>query len=829
MWPIALELKMIYPSDFESKTSFDVVRGLVAEKCSSRLGASKVEAMAFSSDFETVRRRLSETAEMLSLLRSGVDMPPDSSADIVPSLIGLKAAGSFMDAVRLYQLVQVLESFESVSGFFCRCDSDTGKYQFKWLSRTFSGLRSFPAIVQEISRCVNRFGEVLDSASDLLYDLRRQISSASGHISIAMKRVADRAVAEGIVDKDVAVSMRDGRMVLPVPAGSKRRLQGILHDESATGKTVYIEPAEVVEATNRLKELQIEEQREVARILTEIADRIRPHIDEIVEGCNILADYDFIRAKARFAMETDAHMPTLHKEPGLDWYGARHPVLQLNLAQKKQDIVPINIALDREKRFLMVSGPNAGGKSVTLKTVAVVQYMAQCGLLPNLWSNSHLGIFKKLMIDIGDQQSIDDDLSTYSSHLAAMKFFLKNADAETLLFADEMGSGTEPAIGGAIAQAILMKLAGTGCFGIVTTHYRNLKNFAEETDGFVNGAMLYDRQNLRPAFQLVMGAPGNSFALEIARNIGLPTEIVETAKELVGSDYVESEKFLLDIARDRKYWSNKRKSIREKEAKLERLLQNYEEVSSELRKNRTQILGEARREAKDILADANSRIEKTIREIRNAEADKEKTRQVRLELQKYREELEKEHAESKSKSPVRELPHKSKSSRRNQPEVSKNAYTPPQVGDYVRMSDGGVVGKIISISGNKAEVAFGGLRTFTELSKLKHAQKPEESASAAVTSVSVQTSAASRERQLNFRQEIDVRGMRADEALQAVTYFLDDAVQFNASRVRILHGTGHGILKSLIRQMLSSYPGVKSFADEDVRFGGAGITVVNLG
>lgn len=820
---------MIFPKDFESKVGFDSLRALLVEKCETRLGKEEAFSMSFSSDFEEIRRRLLSVSEMLSLFSSGEEMPEESVFDVLPWLSETKAAGSFMSADRLHKLAATLRTMNSVGKFFSRKD-EGGTSRYPVLSEEFSTLPVFPAIVAEIDRCIGRFGEVKDNASPGLSEVRRSMAAASGAMQRAMRRVLDRAVQEGIVDKDATPSLRDGRMVIPVAAGSKRGINGIVHDQSATGKTVFIEPAEVVEAGNRLRELEMDERREIAIILTAITDMIRPVSEEIIEGCRILARLDFIKAKARFATETGGEMPELEKTPEIDWYHAVHPGLLLNLRQHGRTPVPLDIRLDSKERILIISGPNAGGKSVCLKTVAVVQYMTQCGMLPTLYANSHVGVFSSIFIDIGDEQSIENELSTYSSHLRNMKYFLANANSSTLILADEMGSGTEPQIGGALAQAILANLGRSGCMGIVTTHYQNLKTFAESEEGFVNGAMLYDRQHLRPTFQLSIGNPGSSFALEIARNTGLPQDVIQQARDIVGSDYVNMDKYVLDIQRDRRYWANKRLSIKEKEHKLDKLLETYESSSSDLKSQRSAIIRAAKEEAKEILAGANAAIERSIHEIRKAEAEKERTRQIRKELEEYKRNLEEEEKKESDPEVLKPLRHKSK---RNKAERKAEKPAPQSVqslavGDYVRMSSGGVVGKILSISGKKAEVAFGALRTIVELSKLQGAQKPKPSVAETVVTVSSSTSNESRERQLNFKTDIDVRGMRADEALQAVTYFLDDAVQFNASRLRILHGTGHGILKTLIRQQLKANPNVADYRDEDVRFGGAGITVVDM-
>ncbi len=827
---------MIYPKDFESKIGFDSLRACVASKCTSEMGRIETQEMSFCDDVVVIKHRLGCVSEMMRIITGGVDFPLGAIHDVVPFLVEIKADGSFMVAERLAKLQRMLLMMSELNRFFADSgESDSNARLYPELKHEMSTLDVFGQLVAEIGAAINKYGEVKDTASPELYDIRNKIRSASGSIQRAMRRVMDSAIAHGLIDKDVTPSMRDGRMVIPVAAGNKRGINGIIHDESATGKTVFIEPAEVVEAGNRLRELEMEERREIMVILMRIAASIRPHIEDIIHSCRKIGLLDFIRAKAQFAIEVDAQMPHIEDKRELEWYHAVHPGLFLALKAHGREVVALNLTLDKEKRILIISGPNAGGKSVCLKTVAIVQYMMQCGMMPTLYSNSHMGVFKNLFIDIGDEQSFENDLSTYSSHLKNMKYFLQYSNARSLILADEMGSGTEPQIGGSLAQAILQKLGACGCFGVVTTHYQNLKTFAETEPGFVNGAMLYDRQHLQPTFELSVGTAGSSFAIDIATKIGLPREVIESAKEIVGSEYVNLDKYLSEITRDRRYWANKRQTIREKENKLDSLLSKYEETAGDLNSQRKTILNEAKREAKEILKGANAKIERTILEIRNAQAEKERTKQLRSELNEFKENLDEKHSVEESDSRIKTLKHKSRKERKERAAVEtrqqREAAQPKRelaVGDTVKMKDGNTVGEILSIQGKKAEVAFGLLRTQVNVDKLERAKKPKESALTMTSTMSVQTSAESRSRQLNFKNEIDVRGMRADEAIQAVTYFLDDAIQFSASRVRILHGTGHGILKTLIREQLRANTAVKTFADEDVRFGGAGITVVDL-
>lgn len=819
---------MIYPADFEIKIGFAPLRGLLKEKCETNMGRNLVDEMVFQSNFERLKKDLGCVAEMKKLIESSSSLPYFSYFDIAGWLKESSSPGSFLTPLQLHQAALTFHTMKELHDFFNNEVHDSLKLSN--LIATFKDITVLDHLEREIGRCIDKDGNVKDNASPELFEIRRSLESLSRSMHKIMRRVIDTSISQGSIDKDTTPVIRDGRMVIPVAASNKRNISGIIHDTSATGKTVFIEPAEVVEAGNRLRELQNQEEQAIITILISLTDQLRPYKEEIKSGCSLLSLYDFIKAKALFAIETGGELPVIEKNPEIDWYHALHPGLYLTLKAAGREIVPMNIRLDATNRILVISGPNAGGKSVSLKTVGTLQYMMQCGMLPSLYSNSHMGIFSNIFIDIGDQQSMENDLSTYSSHLANMKFFLQNSNNKTLILADEMGSGTEPQIGGALSQSILEQLGKSGCMGIITTHFRNLKVFAENEESFVNGAMLYDRQHLRPTFQLSVGEPGSSFALDIARNIGLPLNVIENAKEIVGTEYVDSEKFILDIQRDKKYWRNKRLEIKEKENKLNRILEDYETKADELKQQRSLILKEARQEAKEILKGANMQIERSIHEIRKTQAEKEASKSVRKELEEYKKSLEHESENEDVPDALKPLKHKSKKKRQelsSKNSKSADAGSSLSPGDFVKIENGGVVGNIISIQGNKAEVAFGSLRTKIELSKLQQAKKPQPSVKNPV--ITQQTSSNdSRERQLKFKNEIDVRGFRADEALQAITYFLDDALQFNARRVRILHGTGHGILRTLIREQLKSNPNVSQFHDEDVRFGGAGITVVDL-
>lgn len=817
---------MTYPERIESKIGFSAIRDIVSSKCVSAIGSRYCADMAFSSDFAEVSDRLISTREMVTVCTDDDRLPLDSLSDPTPLIQAIALQGMFLPADELKQLRGFLTTAGDAEAFFRRHTDDEGASRYPRLAAIAADLYAFPECERLIDRVIDRYGNIKDNASAELAEIRSHLRQISGTINGIMRRVMARAVADGYITSDTTPSIRDGRLVLPVAPMHKRKINGIVHDESATGKTLFIEPAEVVEANNRVRELEMEERREIARILTEVADALRPYSDEILIAADILGHLDFIRAKALFAIETGGELPALAASTELEWYHACHPVLKLTLERQGKEIVPLDITLTPGARILIISGPNAGGKSVCLKTVGTIQYMAQCGLLPTVYENSHLGIFDDIFVDIGDDQSIEDDLSTYSSHLKSMKLMLSRGRESSLLLIDEFGGGTEPQIGGAIAQAILRQFNDKKMWGVITTHYQNLKHFAEDTDGLINGSMLYDRHLMQPMFKLSIGNPGSSFAIEIARKIGLPESIIDDATEIVGSDYINLDKYLLDITRDKRYWENKRSSIRQKEKKLESLLERYEHDAETLRLSRREILDEARQEAQRILDSSNASIERTIHDIKKAKAEREKTLEARKKLQEERETIIKGSADNDH--PLLKKAPKSRRKKAEPAQTRPQAKREIKVGDHVKLDGQGVVGRVVEINGQKARVTFGMLKTDVELKRLAVTSAKIESGAGKTSFISAETSDNLRDRQLRFKQEIDVRGMRADEAVQAVTYFIDDALQFSASRVRILHGTGTGALRQSIRQYLATIPGVRTFHDEDVRLGGAGITVVEL-
>lgn len=815
---------MIYPQSLEQKIGFVQVRESISALCTSASGREYCTAMAMLTDYEAVRRALGATAEMLAIVQSDDSFPLEAVADMGQLLRGVRPAGTFLPAADMLAVRRALGVMGAVAEFFSKRqgeDSD-GSGSCPLLSDVARDMATFPQLCSAIDRVLDRYGNVKDSASAELAEIRHKLTSMSGTVNSVLRRVMARAVQEGVLEADASPAMRDGRLVVPVSPMNKRRIQGIVHDESASGKTVFIEPAEVVEVNNRIRELQMEEHREIARILSELTAQMRPHIDEMLHSADLLGHLDFIHAKALYAVEVGGCNPSLSREPEIEWYHACHPGLLASLSRQGKEVVPLDIVLTPKHRILIISGPNAGGKSVCLKTVGVVQYMAQCGVLPPVYENSHFGVFSDIFVDIGDDQSLEDDLSTYSSHLRNMRLFLGKGAGSSLVLIDEFGGGTEPQIGGAIAQAILKQMNLKQMWGVITTHYQNLKHFAEDTEGLINGSMLYDRHLMRPLFKLSIGNPGSSFALEIARKIGLPEEILHDAETIVGSEYVNMDKYLLDIARDRRYWENKRAAIKMKEKKIDQVLERYETEAEDLRVRRREIIGDAKKEAERILSSSNAAIERTIHDIKKAQAEKERTAEARKRLEEEKAAMEKSSGEHP-------LLAKAPRSKKRKAPVQPSDSRPIAVGDTVKLDGEGTPGKVLEIEGRNAVVAFGMLKTTVKLNRLKHTTaKIPTGDSKGASFVSSSTSDAARERQLNFKQDIDVRGMRVDEAVQAVTYFIDDAIQFSASRVRILHGTGTGALRQYIRSYLSTVPGVRNFHDEDVRFGGAGITVVNL-
>ena len=836
---------MIYPDNFENKIEFDAVRRMLKEFSLCRLGEERVDDMQFMTDFKAIGRRLDEVVEFVRVLQLEQNFPSDYYFDVREPLQRVRIAGMFMGEDELFSLRRSLDTIGRMLSILRKQGDDSGSSEENPLYPNLRGLAGdvdiLPSLLKAIDAIIDKFGKVKDTASPQLASLRSELSRTSGSISRTLNSILRRAQAEGLVEKDASPTLRDGRLVIPVAPALKRKMNGIIHDESASGKTVFIEPAEVVQANNRIRELEAEERREVIRILTAFSDELRPHVPDLLSAYDFLGEMDFIRAKAQLAIKFDAVKPSLNSRPMMDWGAACHPLLELSLQKHGRRMSRLDIQLDGDRRILLISGPNAGGKSVCLKTAGLLQYMLQCGLLIPVHERSNAGIFRHLFIDIGDQQSIEDDLSTYSSHLLNMKNTLRRCDAHSLILIDEFGNGTEPLIGGAMAEAILKRFNEKGAFGIITTHYQNLKHFADSTKGVVNGAMLYDRGEMRPLFQLQIGNPGSSFAVEIARKIGLPEEIIKDASDIVGSDYIQSDKYLQDIVRDKRYWETKRQNVHRKEKELDDALDKYRESSEELRRSRKEIMREAREEAERLIKEANAKIENTIRTIVEAKAEKERTKIARKELSDFSREVEELARRQQNERVDREMAkliarqerkksgakEKKKGNASTEPAVVVKQIPQIVVGCYVKIRGQQVAGEVLSVGKKDAMVRFGAIKSTVALDRLEPSEAPKEQ-HRAVSFLSSETQENLHNKRLNFKSEIDVRGMRGEEAVQAISYFIDDATICGVRQVRILHGTGNGILRTLLRQYLSTLPVVASFRDEHVQFGGAGITVVDF-
>ena len=851
---------MIYPKTFEDKIGFNEIRTLLRERCLSSLGKEEVDKITFMDNVKAINTQLSRVREFRRLQEEEENFPLNYFFDVRQSVARLRLEGTHMEEDELFDLRRSLGTVNDIVTYLNRTDEDAAVaatddgwrkdpvYPYPALHELAEGVVTFPQILQRIDQILDKFGKIRDTASPELLNIRRELAKVEGRISRTLYSILRSAQSEGLIEKDVTPAMRDGRLVIPVVPTMKRKIKGIVHDESASGKTLFIEPTEVVEANNRVRELEAEERREVIRILTEMAKVIRPHVPQILDSYKLLAQVDMLRAKTELAKLIGGIEPEVGKYPHIDWIEATHPLLRLSLQKQGKKVVPLEITLTRNKRMLIISGPNAGGKSVCLKTVGLVQYMLQCGMSVPMSERSQTGIFQNILIDIGDEQSIEDDLSTYSSHLTNMKNMMKSANDRTLILIDEFGTGTEPQIGGAIAEAVLKQFCIKRAYGVITTHYQNLKHFADSHEGVVNGAMLYDRHQMQALFQLQIGQPGSSFAIEIARKIGLPEQVIHDASEIVGSDYIQSDKYLQDIVRDKRYWESKRQTIHQREKQMEQTIAKYESEISDLAKSRKEVLAKAKERAEELFKESNKKIENVIREIREKQAEKEETKKLRDSLRDFKEgisDMDKQAEDDKiARKMAQILRRKENKKNRKKDDPSSSGQdkdntsaattlstvsAPLKEGDTVRIKGTTSVGKIESIQGKNATVIFGDLRSTTSLKKLEHATAPKREEPCPFMTVGRQTRETIDEKKLNFKQDLDVRGMRGDEALNAVMYFIDDATLVGMSRVRILHGTGTGILRQLIHQYLATVPAVTSYKDEHVQFGGAGITVVDLG
>lgn len=829
---------MIYPDNFEDKLNFGKIRAVLKNLCLSSMGTEFVDSMNFVNNFDEIQKRLGETAEMCRILAEEENFSIDSFPDLREALYRIRIEGLYLEEDELSALCRALIIVKNIVHFF---ESDVNN-KYPLLDACASKINVYPLLIDRIDSVLDKYGRIKDSASPELLHIRREMLSKQSAVSKRLAQILKQAQSDGIIESDATVAVRDGRAVIPVPAANKRRIGGIVLDESASGRTSFIEPTEVVHLNNELRELGYAERREVIKILTDLSSSIRPYINDILSSFTFLSYIDFIRAKAKYAESIQAILPVVENRQGLYWSHAMHPLLYMQLIQQNKEIVPLDIELEAPlQRILIISGPNAGGKSVCLQTVGILQYMLQCGMLVPIAEGSKMGIFDNIFIDMGDEQSIENDLSTYSSHLTNMKHFVRNSSDKTLLLIDEFGTGTEPMLGGAIAESVLAELNRKGAFGVITTHYTNLKHFAAQTEGIHNGAMLFDTHAIQPLFKLQMGQPGSSFAFEIARKIGLPESILNEAKQKIGQDHFDFDKHLREIVRDKNYWENKRQAVKENEKRLSEVLERYNNELQNIKRERREILDKARRQSEELLSETNCRIENTIREIREAQAEREKTIAVRKELNDFKNQVSNvdtsndDEIERKIKK-IKEREQRKRERQNKQPnnaeqKPSKVDITPIAIGDIVIIdNDENRRGEILQLKEKDAVIAIGNLQTNVKISRLtkisnNSARKHQkEQVSVFVSNVGDSV----REKKLNFKPEIDVRGMRADEAIEKVSAFVDEALLCEQTRLSILHGKGNGILRQLIRQYLNALPFVVAVHDEHVQFGGAGITIVEL-
>ena len=838
----------------EAILGFDRVRKIISDRCSTEYATARTAEENFSTDAREIRQRLLLTDEMRMIVMFEESFPSNGYIDCVRFLEILSNEGSNIDLVSLGKLKTMLETLRRITLFFSNIKDGI----YPNLKKMVSSIVLFPEVQQRIDTILDKFGNVKDTASDELYDIRRKLKDKEGAISKRIGILLKKAQADGIVDQDASVVVRDGTMLIPVSTSNKRKIQGFVYDESSSGKTTFIEPAEIVEITNEISELHFAETREIARILYEFSDWLRPYVPDLLDGAKCIGEMDFLIAKAQTALDFVAGMPIISETEEMDLRKARHPLLERSLKRDGKEIVPLTVTLTPQKHILLISGPNAGGKSVCLKTVGLLQYMFQWGMLIPTSETSEMMVFDRIMADIGDGQSIDNDLSTYSSFLESMKDMLKEADSRTLVLIDEFGSGTEPAAGGAIAEAILNEFDKRGVYGVITTHYTNLKLYASGADtGVINGAMQFDAKNIAPLFKLEMGLPGNSFAFELARKMGLPEEIIKDAENRAGEEFVGIERNLRKIARNRRVLDEKIQKIRNTDKTLESITDKYQKELEDIRKKRQEIIDEAKREAEDIVKGANRQVEHTIRTIKEKQAEKSQTRKARADLQDFvnalaaKKEQDQQDRDSYLEDKLRKVNERqqrqlARKNRRATTEdqqrmneeaeksrmISSFRSGPLQVGEKVRIKANGMVGEVAIVSDKAVTVIIGNIKSKMPLDKVERITSNEyksavKAAPKPVTQTTSMDSSIS-ERKLNFKMELDVRGQRVNEALDNVMHYIDDAIMLNVSSVRIIHGKGTGALRDEIQRFLRATPGVVSAKDESIQLGGSGVTVVTF-
>ncbi len=825
---------MIYPESFEAKIGFDQVKDRVKNYCETSMGKDLVDQIHLFTEKEIIEVLLAELDEFTQILENEKSFVFEPTEDVSKALAHGRIEGTFLEVQDFLAIRRNLKSVKLLQSFFSKAKDDV----YNNLKALLKDISIYPFIQDRLDQVFNKQGSVKDNASPELNQIRRSINQKQSGISRRIDKIMDHARKEGWVDPDVGATMRDGRLVIPMPVTHKRKISGLIHDESGSGKTAFVEPVELVEVNNEIRELQLAETREITRILIELTTALRPYFEEIIEWSKKLGYFDFIRAKAKLCRNWNGKKIRISDEQEIEWQQARHPLLSLSYKVLGKNVVPQNIRINSEDRILLISGPNAGGKSVALKTTGLVQYLIQTGFLPPVEDSSVSGIFKRFFIDIGDDQSFENDLSTYSSHLMNMKFFLNHADDNTILLIDEFGTGTEPQLGAAIAESILAGLLETKAFGVITTHYTNLKHFAASNNGILNSAMLYDNHKMQPLFRLDIGKPGSSFAFEIARSIGLPESVLKLAESKIGEDHVKFDKHLREISRDKRYWEEKRKKIRKTEKRLDEMLADYEARLSSMDKEKKKVVKEAKVQAEQLLGRINQKIEKTVQQIREEQAEKGKTRELRKKTEQFKaevkEQLAREQTDDDEK--LRKIREEHDRIRKRMKDVEPKpkeelaiAQSDLHPGSKVRVIDKDLFGEVLELKGGSILVAFGQMITTSTRSQLEIISENEYKRHAGSEKISTSFSGVDlQHRRLNFSPSLDLRGVRGEEAMNKLQAFIDEAIMLGETNLRVLHGKGNGILRRMTRDFLSTIDVVDRFKDEDLRMGGSGITVVTL-
>ncbi len=810
---------MIYPRNFEKKIGFDIIRERLVSLCMSPLGEKYVETIRFLKQADQIEKLLNQVNEFKEILSFAEAFPSQDYFDVTYELRRIRIPGTMIEMASLFDLKSSLTTIFEIIHFFKKTEEE----QFPEIKELVANVHLDASIIKRIDAIVDDKGKIKDNASAELKEIRSALIKKHASIDRQISKSLKLAKKEGWTAGDVEPTLRNNRLVIPVGASHKRQLKGFIHDESATGQTVYIEPIEIFDTNNEIRELENAERREIIKILTLFTDFLRPQLDNLLMAYRLLGQIDFIRAKARFALEVEAYKPVLFDKPWVNWVNAKHPLLFLNLKEQKREIVPLTLRLDEHERILIVSGPNAGGKSVCLKTLGLNQYMIQCGLLPALDEVSEVGVFDKLFIDIGDEQSLENDLSTYSSHLLNIKHFVLNADEKTLFMIDEFGTGTEPQLGGAIAEASLEMINQKGAYGVITTHYANLKLLADHQEGIINGAMLFDTKEIKPLYQLSVGKPGSSFAFEIARNIGFPKAILKNAVKKTGKTQLDFDQQLQQLEVDKQEIQKKEEQLRVADEFLKEITEKYEALLLKTETSKNEIISKAKGEATNLLDGTNKLIERTIREIKEAGAEKEKTRKLRTELQDKSAELKKT---TDVMPPIKTKTKEDFAPTKKQHIVDNS---PLKVGDNVKVEGQDTIGEIMEVSGKDVLISFNSIQFRTQICKIqkvsrKLAKKESRKSQSGYSNIMNDIN----EKMANFKLSIDVRGKRGEEAMTEVQRYIDEAILLNVKDVNILHGKGNGILRKIIREYLSSVSEIQSFRDQDVEFGGDGITLVKF-